>query len=345
MSETPSEGMTFDQAAAAVGAAAAADPEFNPNAAPEPLPTTESAPEAEAATDNQAAEPTPGEQAPAEEATPFTSADVEEDSLWAGEQVNPDLLPDELKPLAKQLEGAFTRKTQALAEQRKAIEAIQNLGDPEELRQAHEFYQSLRDPEYLRDFYQELTTVMQEQGLTEAEAAEAVQQVAPEEPQQPELPPELAQLAQTEPELKPFVDRFAQMESRLAAFEQQAAQERQALEEERQLMADAAQIDQQVQAVREAHPDYGDDDWQAIYDFAVAYDGDVVQAAETYEANRSRIIADWTAQKQAVPASVAPTAGAGTVAEGAEEESMTLDQADAAAQAYLDANDLSEFTG
>ena len=114
------------------------------------------------APDQQAAEPGVGTTAPAQ-ADEFTTPDTEQDpDLWDGEPVNPDLLPDDLKPLAKQLEAAFTRKTQAVAEQRKALEA---LGSPEELQTASEFYNSLKDPEYLKNFYNELGDVVQELGL------------------------------------------------------------------------------------------------------------------------------------------------------------------------------------
>jgi hypothetical protein len=323
--------MTFDQAAAAIQESVASDPEFTPG-----LPADQSEQQQQIA--DQAAEPTPGEQGPDPGATEFASPEVDESFM--GSDFNPDLLPDELKPGFKQLQGAFTRKTQELAEQRKQFES---LGDVEQLRQAQEFYSSLQDPEYLKAFYKELGSVVQEMGLE----VDPTAPVAPEpaaEPVAPELPAELKQIAESDPELQPFLDRFQQMEQRLQSFESAQAEREQALADERALMAQAAEIDRQVQVVREAHPEYADEDWQAIYDRAVAYDGDVLQAAEAFQSDRDRIIAGYLAQKQ-TPTPAAPLPNPGTVTESTEQEPMTLEDADRAAQAYLDANDLREFTG
>jgi hypothetical protein len=330
--------MTYEEAAASISEAVKNDPEFTPGA-PDPLehpaPAAEApAAEAPAPTPDQEAAPTPEVETPA---TDFESPEGEP-SFMEGD-FNPDLLPVELQPGWKQLQGAFTRKTQELAEQRKTFE---ELGDPDALRQAQEFYESLQDPEYLKNFYSELGQVVREMGLVPAEEAVAPE-APPAEAPSVELPAELKQIVDSDPELQPFVDRFAQMEQRLNAFEQAAQEERQALENERLLMDQAAEIDRMVGAVREQHPEYNDDDWQAIYDRAVAFDGDVLKAAELFQADRDRIIQSWVAQKTAAPA--APLPGAGAVTESTEQEPLTLDQADKAAQAYLDANDLSEFTG
>jgi hypothetical protein len=340
VSEVVSEGapqgeMTFDQAAAAIGEAAKSDPEFNPNAPAEPLPVETPA---EAPAPDQAATPPTPTEAPTPGADEFAS-EATEDSFMGGD-FNPDLLPDELKPGFKQLQAEWTRKTQTLAEQRKALEA---LGSEEELKTAAEFYQSLQDPEYLKSFYGELGNVVRELGLVEDPAAPAP--AADEAPAPAELPAELQQLVSSDPELAPLLERFTGMESRLKEFEQAQAQERQALEEERQLMTQAAEIDRMVQVVREEHPDYGDEDWQAIYDRAVAFDGNVLQAAELYAADQDRIVQAYLSRKP-VPQAVTPTPGAATVTEDqGDGEPMTLDQANKAAQAYLDANDLAEFTG
>jgi hypothetical protein len=323
------EGMTFDQAAAELSASGAQDAADSAASSPELGAFATPAEQA-------AAVPTPGEETAPEEQTPFTSSDVPEDS-FTGSDFNPDLLPPELQDGWKSLQGDYTRKTQELAEQRKALE---QLGSPEELQQAREFYQSLQDPEYLKAFYGELGGVLDELGLREAPAAD--EDVTP--PPAVELPPELAQVAQQDPELAPLVEQFTSMQQRLDKFEKQQAEREQALAEERQLMTQAAEIDRMVQVVRTDHPDYGEDDWQAIYDRAVAFDGDVLKAAELYEADRSRIIEGYLAQKQ-TPHQVTPQSGAAVVTEDEPTELKTLDQAQDAAEAFIQANDLSEFAG
>lgn len=328
MSEVATEGMTFDQAAEALSQSGAQDAAESSAASPE---LGQFATPAEQA----AATPTPGEVAAPEEQTEFTSPDVAEDSFT--DRFNPDLLPPELQDGWKSLQGDYTRKTQELAEQRKAYE---QLGTPEELQQAREFYQSLQDPEYLKAFYGELGGVLTELGLNEAPAAP--EDVTP--PPAVELPPELAQVAATDPELAPLVDEFTSMKQRLDQFEAQQREREQAMAEERQLMTQAAEIDRMVQVVREQHPDYTDPDWQAIYDRAVAFDGDVLRAAELFEADRSRIVENYLAQKQ-TPHQVTPPSGGAVVTEDAPVELTTLDQAQEAAEAYINANDLSEFAG
>src|SRR5439155_1525580 len=130
----------------------------------------------------------PGEEAPTPGSTEFEAAASTEESFM-GSDFNPDLLPDELKPGFKQLQAAFTQKTQSIAEQRKALE---ELGDPEALKTAHELYTSLQDPEYLKSFYSELGSVVRELGLVEDPAAPEAPAV-PAEPGTPapvELPAE-----------------------------------------------------------------------------------------------------------------------------------------------------------
>jgi hypothetical protein len=319
-------GMTFDQAAAAIESAGQQEAQESAATAAEMRPEPTPAP------DQAVTPPTPGDEAPQDE---FVSPPAEESFM--GGDFNPDLLPDELKPGFKQLQGAWTQKTQELAEQRKAIE---ELGDPDGLRQAKEFYESLQDPEYLKNFYQELGGVVQELGLVEAPAVEPAAQepVAP-----PPLPPELQSVIESDPELAPVVSRLAETQQQMEQFMAQYSQERQELEQERKLMAEAQEIDRMVQVVREEHPDYGDDDWQAIYDRAHAFDGNVLEAAKRYAADQDRIIQSYLSRKQQAPAAPAP--GAGTVSEAVEPEHLTMDEADRAAQAYLDANDLTEFTG
>jgi hypothetical protein len=329
VSEVASEGMTFDQAAEALTQAGSQEAAESSAASPELGAFATPAEQAEAT-------PTPGEEAAPEEQTPFTSPEVPEDS-FTGSDFNPDLLPPELQDGWKSLQGDYTRKTQELAEQRKALEA---LGSPEELQQAQEFFQSLQDPEYLQAFYGELGGVLDELGLREAAPA-ADETVAPPAL---ELPPELAQLGQTDPELAPLVDQFQQMRSELDSFRQEQQQREQAMAEERQLMDQAAEIDRMVQAVREDNPNYGDDDWQAIYDRAVAFDGDVLKAAELYANDRSRIIEGYLSQKQ-TPHQVTAPSGGNVVTEDEPTELTTLEQAQEAAEAYLEANDLSEFGG
>jgi len=337
MSEHEDVGMTYEQAKEAIESAGQADAndqgdseaqsmrQYVDNASPDQAPTPV----------------TPPAEAPDEGTTEFSSPDESDDSFMGGD-FNPDLLPDELKPGFKQLQAAFTRKTQELAEQRKQFE---ELGDPEEIRRATDFFQSLNDPEYLQAFHQELGSVLQEMGLTPQEAAEAAQELTNEaQPQEIQLPGELQQLVASDPELTPLAKQLASLQNELESFKAAQAQERQELEIERQVMAQTAEIEQMVRVVGDQHPEYSEDDWQAIFDRAQAFDGNVIEAADRYEADKDRIIQSYLSAKP-VPHSVTPVSGASTAAESTEREPMTLDEADKAAQAWLAANDAEEFTG
>jgi hypothetical protein len=328
VSEVENEGMTFDQAKSELEGSAQQEAAAAQAVGPDNPELQQTAPE-----------PTPGE-APELEGTtdPFTTPEVDEDS-FTGPDFNPDLLPEDLQPGWKQLQAAFTRKTQELAEERKAYEA---LGSREELEQAREFYQSLQDPEYLQAFYGELGNVLQELGLSPEQAAAVAEEVAP--PATPELPPEMARVAETDPELAPFIQEFANMRSELQEFKQQQEQQQQAMAAERQLMDQAAEIDRMVQVVRTDHPEYTEADWESIYDRAIAVDGDVLKAAELFQADKERILSEYLDSKE-TPQQVTPQGGAGVVTEDEVEAPKTLDQAQEQAEAFLAANDLQEFGG
>jgi hypothetical protein len=320
--------MTFDQAAAAIEAAGQQDAV---ESQPQPMPTP--------APDQASAPPTPPDEPVAAEEQPDDAFTGTSEDSFMGEGFNPDLLPDELQPGLKQLQGRWTQRMQEVAEQRKELEA---LGDVDSLKQAAEFYQSLQDPEYLRAFYGELKDIVGElDGPTPEGEVEP-----PEQPPAPtELPQELSSLVEQDPELKPVADAMAAMRAELDQFRAEQQQEREALQEEAQTLAQAQEISRQVDVVREAHPDWSDEDWEVVYDLADAREGNVLQAADIFQAQYDRNIAHWTAAKE-TPHGVTPTPGAGTVTEAAEHDGpTTLREADDAAQAFLDANDLVEFTG
>lgn len=334
MSELHNEGgMTFDQAAAAIEQAGQQEAADSAKESEQFL--AGNAPQADQASE----QPTPPEATPAsDQPDPFASEGAEESFM--GEGFNPDLLPDELQPGFKQLQGRWTQRMQEVAEQRKALEA---LGSIEDVQRAMDFYGSLQDPEYLKAFYRELGGIVEElDGGVPAVEEPAAEPVTPEPAG---LPQDLAALVESDPDLRPFAEQMAAMRNELDEFKSSQAAERAALQEEQTMMAQAQEISRQVDAVREAHPEYGEEDWEVIYDLADARDGNVLQAADIFQAQIDRSIARWTEQKQ-TPHSVTPQPGAGTVSEASEQEGpQTLKEADDAALAFLQANDLTEFTG
>jgi len=329
LSETLGEGMSFADAEAALrsdeqdSSAGQLTTEQAPSATPEGLTDPQVQPE-----------------------TPAPTPEPETPNLFEGEPVNPDDLVaahPELAPLVKQLQGAFTRKTQDLAAKAKQFEEF---GDPDQVAAALELHTNLRNPEYLQAFHRELGGVLQEMGLSPAEAAEVAREITTEQaagPTAPQLSPELQALVNSDPELRPFAERHAALEQRMAEFEASQAQREQALEQQRFEMAMAGEIQRQDQEIRSAHPEYSEEDFNAIYERASFYDGNLLQAADQFEADKARIISAWVAQKAAVPTAAQPSPGAGTVSEPEHEGPRTLDDAQRQAEAWLQANEAQDL--
>ena len=237
--------------------------------------------------------------------------------------INPDDLPEELQPLAKQLLADYTRKTQAVAEQRKAFEQLGDI-DPARALEAYQFVNALQtDPQVAVQVHQELTRALQEQGLTPAQAqAEATRQMQGGEADDPyagmDWMDELGFGQQgVAPEIQQRLDKFEQFMA-----EQQAAQEQQ-----QQIM----ELQRQEYAIRQSHPEYQEGDMQRIYELA-AWHGDLVRAEQEYATMRSEWAASFLKEKASVPSSTPQSAGPGQVAP---EPPHNLDEADAMAREYL----------
>lgn len=212
---------------------------------------------------------------------------------------NPDGLDPALLPGWQQLQAAFTQKTQALAEQRRAVEQF---GDPETLADAVELYERISDPSNWSQLAQELSEAMQEAGMSPA-AADAL---AAEEVQlQAQQPDPLAGLDLSDPELAPLVQslqaqaqRQAALEARLEAFDLDQSSRAQFEEAEREQQAHALRIQQQLVAIAQANPTYDQSDMEDIVKMAPFFNDDYFQAQAAYEAMAARRLARYYQGKQ-----------------------------------------------
>jgi hypothetical protein len=249
-----------------------------------------------------------------------------ETSLFEGTQINPDTLAPELQPLAKQLQAAFTRKTQELAAQRAQFEGL----DPQVARQATELYQALQDPAYLTQFHSELTEHLKAQGLTHAQASvEAAQRIEAEAPGTPVA--DLESL-KADPELAPFAQILEQQQSRLDKFEQEqvARQEAQAMADWQ--MAVAGELQRQEMSILQANPHYTDSDMDGIHELAAYFDGNLLQAQARYEQIGQQLVDRYLNQKQQhIEGTPGVIPGSGTSSEVPE----PLDDLDAGLKAAL----------
>jgi hypothetical protein len=287
-----------EQAAAAALAAANVGATPPPAAAPEPA----------AAPAPPASEPvTPP--APAE-VTPPAESDQDAEGLKAMLATLPPEARAYLESREKAQQADYTKKTQALAEQRKATE--DDLAFLDRIR---------TDPYAALEFHEELTAALTAAGMTPAQAAAVAAEsvAAPTPPVDANLDPD-----------DPVAAGLAKLKSEWETF--QAAQS--AAAEQAEIDALAGTLQRQEMAIRQNNPTYKDTDIDRIYALAFApqYEGSLEKAQEAYEATRQEFISAFIEQKQVAERQTEPPAGAPAQVPRHFE---TLDAAHVAANEYL----------
>lgn len=244
------------------------------------------------------AEPMTGEPSPSQGVEPGAAPAEPADSFTP---INPDDLPEELQQLARQLQGDYTRKTQALAEQRKAYEAFGD-ADPSQVLEAWQFTQNLQnDPQYALRVHQELTRALQAEGLSLGEAQQAAAQ-AMSESQEPDPWDDFSEpeYGAVPPQVQQQLDQMAQF---MQNYQAEVAQQQQINE-----------LMRQDSMIRQAHPEYTDADMDRIAQLA-AWHGDMLTAEQAYGEMKSQFAAEYLAQKKSVPASAPSGVAQGQPAE------------------------------
>lgn len=142
-----------------------------------------------------------------------------------------------------------------------------------EAEQAMEFIQALNsDPQFAYQVHQTLSQALEQQG------------VFPNADQQPQVPEE-----------DTFEDPYMQKLQELENWQRQ--------QEQRFREAEAtARIEQGISAIRQANPNYTDEDVQSILTMAFAYNGDIAQAEQAYKGVTQRVTESYLKQKESVPA-------------------------------------------
>lgn len=217
------------------------------------------------------AEPT-NQPAPETTATPEGQAATEAatEAPDSFTKLDPNALPDEVRPFYDSMLSDYTRKTQEAAPWRKIGEET-GVDSPDALRQAAEVYAALQDPNNLHQLYQQLNE-MYGQG-PQAPAT------APLVPQSDEAEFE----AMDNPAVAQLQSEIADLKDYLAA--QQESQQQEALQW--QLLGE---LNRQEAMLKEAHPDWGEEEWNALWNLSVPFDGDLMQAAQYVEATQNAAI-------------------------------------------------------
>lgn len=246
---------------------------------------------------------TPTEATPeGEQATP--EAVTTEDSFT---RLDPNAIPAELQPYYKSMQADHTRKTQEAAPYRRLAEETGL--DVDGLKQAAELYTALQDPTQIVQFHSELTAALREQGLTPAEASAAATQHIQE-----------TQSGTAEQETAwsddPDERRLQELEAKLAHIEESSKAEAEARQREQMQMSLVAEMNRQEAFVREAHPDWQQDDVDAVYELSAFYGGNLVDAAARYDdivsARVARILNGKGAAATGTPAPLPVQGGAVT---------------------------------
>lgn len=311
--------MSHEDAVAALESAAAVDPNWGGTPQPAPEQASAPAPVVETPTGEQSTEGQPEAPAGQPEA-------VDPEPTF----FNPDELDPALLPGWKQLQAAFTQKTQEVAAQRRQLES---LGDLEEVQQAVELYSRLSDPDNWAQLHQELSEAMQEYGLSPAEAraaaTEELSQQGYAEPQGLDFDdPDIAPLAK---ELQTLRAQQAQQQALLEQMEQQRAFEEQVEEAQRQQAQYAAFMQQQAASIRQANPHYSDDDLKMVVQLGAFHNDDLSTAQAALEAYVADRMTRYFEKKQGAQApSLQPQAGAGVLS-SQETAPQTLEEAEAEA--------------
>lgn len=212
------------------------------------------------------------------QAEPQVAPEPEQTETFDGGKFNPDELPPELQAGWKQLQAAFTQKTQELAAERQQFEA---LGDPEAIQQAVDLYNRIGDPTNWQQLHAELTQAMQGMGMTPFEAQQAATEAMTQQPAPAEVDP--AQFEGLDPEVATLAQQLQQTRAELDQFKQGFEQERFNQEAERQYMQAVTEMQKSEAAIREAHPQWGDDKIQAAYELSSFYNGNLAQGAARLE--------------------------------------------------------------
>jgi hypothetical protein len=278
--------MSDDDFEAAIQAAAESDAQAEADHAQSyGTPAGETAPEVQPEETEEVEEPEVDE-------TEEPEAPEAPEDTFDGGQFNPDELPEELRPGWRQLQGAFTRKTQEIAGTLREAEALLGLGvDAETATHAVDLYSRINDPDNWLTLYEQLGQVMEQNGIEVPGAKAALAAQTPVAPAVDDA--QLDALVEADPDLAPLVatlraqraelSQVGSVQARLDALDaerQAAIEEAEQMRHHQTLLAD---IQRQESDIRSAFTHYKDEDVDMVYEVSTAHAGDLIAAQERLE--------------------------------------------------------------
>jgi len=193
-----------------------------------------------------------------------------------------------------------------------------------------DLYTRIGDPTNWQQLHAELSQAMQGMGMTPFEAEQAATDAMAEAAASPaaaefdeSLDPEVASLARQLQETRSELDQFKQ------GFQEQIV----AQEAERQYIQAVTEMQKQEAAIREAHPQWGDDKIEAAYQLSSFYNGNLAQGAARLEQVLAQERELYLSQKAGAMDDSTRTPAASTFPEATKvKEFTTLEEAAAAAE-------------
>ena len=256
------------------------------------------------------------------------------DSSFMGENFDPASLPPELQPAYKQMQAHWTRTLQQAAPYRRLAEEYQ-IEDPAQLREVIQFHQDLQDPSSWKAIHQELGQLLEQQGLSPAQADAAATQALQQQAQSQDP---MAAFAE-DPEFQPIRSAFDSIRNDVQSLKAELEQAREAERQQQIQMAIQGEHQRQENIIRQSRPDWGDNDVESIYQLSVSMGGNLLDAAARYEAMQASWAERFVGQKESPNPVTAETVLPGAVSQqeqgGEAGRVPTLDEAHTALMAHL----------
>jgi len=227
----------------------------------------------------------PGEQS--RQAAPSGGATEDTDSFSG---IDPNTLPEQLRPIYRSMQGDYTRKTQELAGWRRVGEELGVA--PEDAANAVRFMKGLEsDPDFALAVHDQLSQALQAAGLTPSQAkAEATRRMQESD--------EFGDDDEYDYEADPRDNEVEELKKRLDQFEQQILAERA-----------AAELDLEETRLRNVHPDWSDRDIDMVFNIAVANGGDIQAAERSYNEWRGDLLSEYLQSKASARSDYVPGGG------------------------------------
>lgn len=221
--------------------------------------------------------------------------------------IDPNSLPDEVQPFYKSMQADYTKSKQAIAEERKQFEALEEFGGVEAAVEAARFAQALAtDPQFALGVHEQLTTALKEAGLTPAQAsAEASRQINDAQ-NEGANPDEFS--FDDDQRVDPALERELQsLREELEAQKQWREQQ----DENARTTALAHEIMSQEHQVMQSNPNWDEQDMEYVYNLAYSTGGNLTEAADLYKGLQQNIMTRYIDQKGSVPAGATPVPSSG----------------------------------